>query len=410
MSLDAIIVGGGIIGTSVAMTLSEQFPSWSILLLEKEPQLAAHQSGRNSGVIHSGIYYPPGSLKAKTCVAGAAEMLRFCQAHQIPVEVCGKVIVATSEADLPALEELRRRSEAHGVPGVRLLTRQELREIEPHSEGVQALRVPGTGITDYAAVTRKYAEIASARGVEVRTGARVLAICERQNEVVVETGVGAFTAKVLVNCGGLHSDELGRAAGANTGVRIIPFRGEYYRLAEQRRALVRGLIYPVPDPRFPFLGVHFTKRINGEVEAGPNAVLALKREGYGKLEVGLRDALGAFSYGGFWRMAAQHWKQGAGEMWRSFSKRAFVRALQKLMPELQASDLVPGGCGIRAQAVDAQGKLVDDFAFCSTQRALHVCNVPSPAATASLPLGRMIVSKLAEALELPARARQEAKK
>ena len=398
MTHDAIIIGGGIIGTSVAMALNERFPSWSIVVLEKEAQLAAHQTGRNSGVIHSGIYYKPGSLKAKTCVEGAAEMLRFCQTHEIPFELCGKVIVATNEAESQPLDELRRRGEANGVLGVRLLTREELRELEPHTEGVRALLVPGTGITDYAAVTRKYAEIASGRGVEIRTGVRVLTVRELEALVVVETSAGDFAAKFLVNCGGLQSDLLARAAGAKTGVRIIPFRGEYYKLSDERASLVRGLIYPVPDPRFPFLGVHFTKRINGEIEAGPNAVLALKREGYGKLDVSPGDALRTFGYGGFWRMASRYWREGAAEMWRSFSKRAFVRALQTLVPEIVASDLAPGGCGVRAQAVDAEGKLVDDFAFYSTKRALHVCNVPSPAATASLPLGRLIVSNLVEGL------------
>ena len=398
MTYDALIVGGGIIGCSVAKALTEQYPGWRVLLLEKEAKLAAHQSGRNSNVIHSGIYYKPGSLKAQTCVAGATEMQEFCRTHRLPLDVCGKVIVATFEDELPRLEELRRRGEANGVRGVRQITREELRELEPHTQGITALHVPTTGITDYALVTAKYAELAQARGAEIRTGVRVTGMRESDDEVVVQTSGGEFTAKHVINCGGLHSDEIARAAGAPKGVRIIPFRGEYYQLAPAKRSLVRGLIYPVPDPRFPFLGVHFTKRVNGEVEAGPNAVLALKREGYGKLQVAPGDVVRTFAYSGFWRMAAKFWGEGMGEMWRSFNKRAFVRALQKLMPEIRAEDLAPGGCGVRAQAVDAQGKLLDDFTFYGSRRVLHVVNVPSPAATASLPLGRMIVAKMRDSL------------
>lgn len=391
---DLVIVGGGIVGLATGLAVVERRPRLRIAVLEKEARLAAHQSGHNSGVIHSGIYYKPGSLKAESCVEGAAAMLTFCREHGIPHLVCGKVVVATAEAEVPALEELRRRGEANGVPGLRMLSAEELRAIEPHAAGVRALHVPGTAVTDYALVTEKYAELLRAAGGEVRTGAKVTGIARRGGETVVETGAGAVRAKFLINCAGLQSDRIARLAGAEPGVRIVPFRGEYYELREEARGLARGLIYPIPDPKFPFLGVHLTRRVQGGVEAGPNAVLALKREGYGKLSFSPRDAAATFFYGGFWRLAGRYWRSGVGEMARSFLKARFVRELQRLVPELKSEDLAAGGAGVRAQAVDAQGALVDDFRMVRAEGAIHVLNVPSPAATASLAIGKRIAQML----------------
>jgi (S)-2-hydroxyglutarate dehydrogenase len=393
---DLVIVGGGIVGLATALAIQQRRPGARLVVLEKEARVAAHQSGHNSGVIHSGIYYKPGSLKAETCVEGAAAMLAFCRAHGLPHRVCGKVVVATAEAEVEALEELRRRGTANGVPGLRMLSAEELRAIEPHAAGVRALQVPGTAITDYAAVCEKYAELVRAAGGEVRTGAKVTSIARRGGETVVESGAGEVRAKFLINCAGLHSDRIARLAGTEPGVRIVPFRGEYYALRPAAQALVRGLIYPVPDPRFPFLGVHLTPRVQGGVEAGPNAVLALKREGYGKLSFSPRDAAATLFYGGFWRLAGRYWRSGMGEMARSFLKARFVRELQRLVPELKSTDLEAGGTGVRAQAVDAQGALVDDFRMVRGEGAVHVLNVPSPAATASLAIGKRIAQMAEE--------------
>lgn len=373
------------------MDLVSRFPRLRVAVLEKERSLAFHQTGHNSGVIHSGIYYRPGSLKARFCVQGAAEMIRFCSLHEISHEVCGKVIVATENSQLPALEELLRRSVANGVPHVRLLKPEELREFEPHAAGIAALLVPGTGITAFKRVAEKYAELTVARGAEILISAGVTAIRVMGDDFAIETESGVCHSHFLINCAGLHSDRIARMAGTELPIRIIPFRGEYYELSPNRSQLVRTLIYPVPDPRFPFLGVHFTRRVTGEIEAGPNAVLALKREGYGKTDFRVADVLDQLGFSGFWRMAARYWGTGFGEMYRSFSKPAFVRALRALVPEVTESDLVKGSSGVRAQAVDRNGKLVDDFQFVGKSRALHVCNVPSPAATASLPIGRHIV-------------------
>jgi L-2-hydroxyglutarate oxidase len=388
---DLIIIGGGIVGLATALEAVRSYPGRRLLVVEKEDRVAAHQSGRNSGVIHSGIYYRPGSEKAKTCVAGAAAMVAFCREHGIPHEICGKVVVATSEREVAGLEELKRRGEANGVPGLALIGPERLGELEPHAEGVAALHVPGTGITDYAAVTRKYAEIVRAGGGEVQTGAEVVGIARRAGEIVVETRAGDFRTRLLVNCAGLHSDRISRMAGAQTDVRIVPFRGEYYELAPERQELVRALIYPVADPALPFLGVHFTRRVDGSVEAGPNAVLAFKREGYRKDDFDLGDAVETLAFPGFWRMARKYWRSGIGEYYRSLRKLGFVKALQKLVPEVREDDLAPGGAGVRAQAVDRQGALVDDFRFVCGAGMVHVCNVPSPAATASLVIGRRIV-------------------
>jgi len=360
-------------------------------VVEKEDAVARHQSGHNSGVIHSGIYYKPGSLKAKFCVEGAAAMVEFCREHNLPYEVCGKVIVATREEEIPRLKVLLERGQANGLAGVRLLQPEEVREIEPHCTGVLGLWVPSTGITDYAAVSRKYAEIIAAQGGTISTGTEVRAVLPRGAEMMVETTRGTFTAKYVINCAGLHSDRVSRMAGQKPDVRIVPFRGEYYFLVPEKTHLVRTLIYPVPDPKFPFLGVHFTRRIQGGVDAGPNAVLALKREGYKRTDFNLRDLAGTIAYPGFWHMAGKYWRDGASEYYRSLNKSAFVKALQQLVPEIVSSDLTADGSGVRAQAVRPDGSLVDDFEFVLAERMLHVWNVPSPAATASLPIGRHLV-------------------
>ncbi len=388
---NVIVIGGGVVGLAVALEITRRFPHLRLLLLEKEDQVARHQSGHNSGVIHSGVYYKPGSLKARLCVAGAAAMIEFCREHGISHKVCGKVVVATSPDELPRLEDLRRRGEANGLIGLRLIGPEELREIEPHAAGLQALLVPSTGVTDYVAVCQKYSELISAAGGTILTSTLVTGLKRLPDEIVVETYRGAFTTTSLINCAGLFSDRISRLAGDDPQVMIVPFRGEYYDLIPERASLVRALIYPVPDPRFPFLGVHFTRRISGKVDAGPNAVFALQREGYRHCDVSLRDLASSLAFPGFWRMAAQHWRSGFDEFHRSLSKAAFVRALQRLLPEVREEDLVPGGSGVRAQALKRDGALVDDFQFVQSGKILHVLNVPSPAATASLMIGRTIV-------------------
>lgn len=397
---NVIIVGGGIVGLAVGLEITQRFPRLRLLLLEKEHRVGRHQSGHNSGVIHSGVYYKPGSLKAKLCVTGAAAMVEFCREHAIPHQVCGKVIVATHEEEFPRLEELRRRGDANGLTGLQSIGPEELREIEPNASGLRALVVPATGITDYAAVCDKYAEIITARGETILTSTEVTGIKRYGDEITVETSRGAFSGKSLINCAGLFSDRISRMAGDDPQVMIVPFRGEYYDLIPERSSLVRSLIYPVPDPRFPFLGVHFTRRISGSVDAGPNAVLAFRREGYKRTDFNLRDLGSSLIFPGFWRMAAKNWRSGLDEFHRSFSKPAFVRALQRLVPEVGDEDLVPGGSGVRAQALTREGALVDDFQFVPSGRMLHVLNVPSPAATASLLIGRTIVSTAAQGLGL----------
>jgi L-2-hydroxyglutarate oxidase len=388
---DVIIVGGGIVGLAVALEITKRFPHLRLLLLEKEDRVGQHQSSHNSGVIHSGIYYKPGSLKAKLCVEGSRAMVDFCRVHGIAHQVCGKVIVATDEKEFSGLEQLRRRGEANGLTGVQSIGPEQLREIEPHSTGLRALVVPSTGITDYGAVCAKYAELIHAQGGTIVTSTAVTGLRKITGEIVVETNGPAFSTNYLINCAGLFSDRISRMAGEEPDIVIVPFRGEYYDLIPERSSLVKGLIYPVPDPRFPFLGVHFTRRISGKVDAGPNAVLAFRREGYRRTDFNLNDLASSLVFPGFWRMAAKHWRSGMDEFHRSFSKSEFVRALQRLVPELCKQDLVPGGSGVRAQALKRDGALVDDFQFVSSGQMLHVLNVPSPAATASLLIGRAIV-------------------
>jgi (S)-2-hydroxyglutarate dehydrogenase len=389
---DIAIIGGGIVGLASANALLDQNPRRRLILVEAEPRLASHQTGHNSGVIHSGLYYKPGSLKAQLCVAGREAMYLFCREHGIAHERCGKIVVATEQEELPRLQELHRRGEANGLRGMRWLAPDEIREYEPHAAGIRGLFVRETGIVDYKAVARKLGQMASERGCEVKTTARLTACRPSSNRLILETNAGEFQCDALVNCAGLQSDRVARMCGVDPGVHIIPFRGEYYELNASRQSLVRNLIYPVPDPRFPFLGVHFTRMVGGGVEAGPNAVLAFMREGYRKTDFRMTDVLDVFGYRGFWKMASRYWKTGAGEFWRSLSKNAFVSALQRLLPDLKPEDLQPGGSGVRAQAVDPDGNLVDDFRVIRAQRMIHVLNAPSPAATSSLSIGKAVAS------------------
>ena len=391
MTYDIAVIGGGIVGLSFAMQVSERFPRLRVVVLEKEAGVARHQTGHNSGVIHSGVYYKAGSLKARLCVAGAREMVEFCSRHGIPYEVCGKLIVATNAEETARLDVLLAQGVANGLEGLRLLERAEMLNFEPHVGGVRALLVPSTGITDYTAVTAKYAEIAAGRGAEVKTGTGVVGFNVSGNGVVVRTRAGEFSARYVVNCAGLYSDRVARMAGDDPGMMLVPFRGEYYDLAAARQELVRGLIYPVPDPRYPFLGVHFTRRIQGNVDAGPNAVLAFRREGYRWRDFDLGETMEVFMDAGFRAMALRHWRNGLSEFRRSLRKREFVQSCQRLVPEVRMEDMTPGGSGVRAQAVGTDGALVDDFRFVGRERFLHVLNVPSPAATASLPIGREIL-------------------
>ncbi len=389
-SCDIAIVGGGIIGLATALALSERVPRLRLAVLEKESRLAAHQSSHNSGVIHAGIYYTPGSYKACLCVEGVKLMLTFCDMYGIQYERCGKVIVATSPEELPRLAQLYKRGVANGVAGLERIGPERVREIEPHANALAAIYSPATGIVDFGKVSMTMASVLRGRETAILTGARVGRIVSANGGVVLETASGTVRARALINCAGLYADRVARLMGVRTDVRIIPFRGEYYNLVPDRRHLVRGLIYPAPDPAFPFLGVHFTRTIHGGVEAGPNAVLAFAREGYTYRHIRLGEVAGMVAYPGLWRMAARYWRMGLYEVYRSLSRSAFVRALQRLVPEISPADLEPGGAGVRAQAVEKDGTLVDDFRIVETPKAIHVLNAPSPAATASLAIGRHI--------------------
>jgi len=397
---DVAVIGGGIVGTATAMALLQAVPGVSLVLLEKEAALARHQTGHNSGVIHAGLYYRPGSLKARNCAVGREELYRFCTEHGIAHERCGKVVVATREEELPQLAELARRGRENGLEGIEPLDAADLRRYEPHAVGIAGLYVPQTGIVDYTAVTEAYARVVRVCGGEIRTGAEVRHIRRDRGGFILWTPQGEVRCRFLVNCAGLHCDRVARLAGAEPQARIVPFRGEYYELVASRRSLVRHLIYPVPDPAFPFLGVHFTRMIDGSVEAGPNAVLALRREGYGRFSFSLRDTLETFAFSGFRALAGRYWRVGLREQWRSLSKAAFVRDLQRLLPQLQAADVVRGGAGVRAQAVDAEGRLLDDFCIVEGEGMVHVLNAPSPAATASLAIGRAVAGAASKSFGL----------
>jgi L-2-hydroxyglutarate oxidase LhgO len=392
VSVDAVVVGGGIVGLASALAIGSARRDASILVLEKEAEIAGHQTGHNSGVVHAGLYYRPGSLKARTCRRGRALLERFCEAQSVRVERCGKLVVATSDEQLPALDELLRRGASNGVAGLRRLGVSEIREHEPHAAGIAGLWVPETAIVNFREVARAVAKEIARRGGTVRTQARVTAIHPRGRSVLVESTAGDFEARVLVACAGLASDRIAQMCGLQPGVAIVPFRGEYWMLAPQSAHLVKNLIYPVPDPAFPFLGVHFTRRIEGGIEAGPNAVLALARERYSRTSFDARDAWDIVRWPGFWNMARHHWRTGLHEQARSWSRRAFARACATLVPAVKADDLAPGGVGVRAQAVARDGTLVDDFVIVEHERMVHVINAPSPAATASLAIGEDIAA------------------
>lgn len=397
---DVSIIGGGIIGLATALRLIEAYPKHRIAVVEKEALVGSHQTGHNSGVIHSGIYYKPGSHKAKLCVSGVESLVWFCEENGIEFKRCGKVIVATDESELGRLEELRRRGTENGVQGLELIGQERLKEIEPHARGLKALYVPGTGIVDFKAVAEGYAQKVGEGGGEILTEREVTGIVKSNGSITVQTSQGAIDSKFLINCAGLYADKVAHMMGAGSGVRIIPFRGEYYVLKPQSRNLVRSLIYPVPDPRFPFLGVHFTHNIHDEVEAGPNAVLALAREGYKKSTVDLADMMDVASYTGFWKMAVKYWEVGFMEFRRSVSKGKFVHDLRKLVPDIGEEDLMPGGSGVRAQAVDSSGRLLDDFSVTQSEGAIHVLNAPSPGATSSLSIGSYIAELAGQAFDL----------
>ena len=398
---DVAVIGGGIVGMATAMAIKARYDV-ELLVLEAEERLAPHQTGHNSGVIHSGLYYRPGSLKALNCVRGREAMYEFCAKYGIPHERCGKLVVATSREEIPRLDELERRGRANGLVGLKRLKGGEIRDIEPHASGIEALWVSETGIVDFVEVTHQFARIVRERGGEVLLGHRVVAVNERSGELIIETTKGEFRARGLINCAGLQSDRVARMCGMVPTTKIVPFRGEYYELVPEKSYLLNGLIYPVPDPRLPFLGVHFTRTIHGVREAGPNAVLALKREGYSKGSFSLRDSAETFFYVGFWRLAVRYWRTGLDELYRSFSKAAFVRALRKLMPEITPADLVPGASGVRAQALGRDGSLIDDFVIMEGPKMVHVLNAPSPAATASISIGETIALKAERILDLRA--------
>lgn len=390
MNYDIVIIGGGIVGLASALNIKQSTPDTRLLIVEKEESLAKHQTGNNSGVIHSGLYYKPGSLKATNCINGYHKLIKFCKEYEIPFELCGKIVVATDKEEIPLMDNLYERGRQNGLENMKILNAEELREYEPHVNGVAGIHVPQTGIVDYKRVCEKYAKLIQESGGEIKTSTKVLDIETQEKENVVKTDQGDFTCKVVVNCAGLYSDKIAQLTEEKLNVKIIPFRGEYYKLTEEKEGLVKNLIYPVPDPNFPFLGVHFTRMMKGGVEAGPNAVLAFKREGYKKTDINLRELAESLAWPGFQKVALKYWKTGMGEMYRSFSKSAFTKALQKLVPEIREEDLTVGGAGVRAQACDRNGGLIDDFLIIEDKRTVNVCNAPSPAATSSLSIGETV--------------------
>jgi L-2-hydroxyglutarate oxidase len=390
---DLIIIGGGIVGLATGYRFLERFPGKTVTVLEKEAQIAKHQTGRNSGVLHTGIYYRPGSLKALNCRAGKQAMQDFCTRENVPFDLCGKIIVAIDPSELPRMEDLLVRGPQNGVVCNRI-SPEQIREIEPHCAGLAGIHVPEAGVVDYAAAARRMAEIITERGSRVVTSAKATAIRRDNGRAIVETAAGEFAAQHVVNCAGLYSDRVTRLSGAKPSAKVVPFRGEFYSLRQEGQYLVKALIYPVPDPAYPFLGVHYTKRMNGLIECGPNAVLAFAREGYKNTTVNLRDLGETLAYPGFWKLCTKYWRIGANEMYRSFSKRAFVRALQRLVPEMKSEYLDWAPAGVRAQTVSPDGQMVDDFVIDETERVVNVENAPSPAATASLNIGKLVVERL----------------
>ena len=393
---DVGIIGGGIVGLATAYQLSQKFPKLSVAVIEKESSLAKHQTGHNSGVLHSGIYYKPGSLKAINCRQGKKAMEKFCKEQDIDFELCGKIIVALNDEEVPRMQNIFQRGQENGV-NCKIISREEMLEIEPHVAGVQAIHVPECGIVNYKQVCLRLGEIIEEKEEnQLFLGHQVTKIKNLNDSLVIETNKEVIECKQLINCGGLHSDKITKLGGQKPPAKIIPFKGEYFELKENAKHLCKNLIYPVPDPAFPFLGVHFTRMIDGTVECGPNAVLAFGREAYGKFDLNLKDLLESITYPGFQKMAIKHWKMGWGEMWRSYNKGAFVKALKRLIPEIEASHLVSAPAGIRAQAVSPEGGLVDDFLIEENSRIINVCNAPSPAATASLNIGSTIVEKISD--------------
>ena len=386
---DAVIIGGGIVGTATALSLQQKGFNY-VLVIEAEEKLAAHQTGNNSGVIHSGIYYKPGSLKAKLCAEGRELLYKFCEENDILNERCGKIILATGKNEIPVLDDIESRGLANGLKDIKRLRKEEIKEYEPYAKGEEALFVPQTGIVDFIGVTNKFAELISQRDGEVLTSHTFLNAVKSNNHLVVETTKNNFECKLLINCGGLQSDRIAKKCGVSIGIQIIPFRGEYFKIKKEKEYLVRNLIYPVPDPKFPFLGVHFTRMIKDGIEAGPNAVLAFSRKGYTYNEISFIDIFEMISFPGFWRMVKQHYKMGINEFRRSLNKSLFTKALQKLIPQIEENDIFRSGAGIRAQALDKNGKLIDDFRILENENQVHVLNAPSPAATASISIGKYI--------------------
>lgn len=391
------IIGAGIVGLATAFQLKKRKPDLKISIFEKESSPATHQTGHNSGVIHSGIYYKPGSLKATNCINGYNQLVRFCEEENIPHELCGKIIVATSQDELPQLKILYERGQVNGLNGLKELTREELKEYEPHVAGIAGIFVPQTGIVDYKEVAIKYADKLKSGGTEIYFNERIEGI-QKKKEVIIQTDKQEVHSDMVINCAGLYSDKIARLNNPSLPLKIIPFRGEYYKIKPEKEYLVKNLIYPVPDPNFPFLGVHFTRMIKGGIEAGPNAVLAFKREGYTKSQIDIGELFETLAWPGFQKVALKYWQTGLGEMYRSFSKAAFAKALQKLIPEIQQDDLIDGGAGVRAQACDRTGGLLDDFNIVSEENIIHVCNAPSPAATSSLAIGETVASQAIELL------------
>ena len=388
---DLVVIGGGIIGLATAMRVTEEFPDIKVAVLEKESEVAQHQTGHNSGVIHAGIYYAPGSQKANFCSTGGLLLREYCDKHNIKYDMCGKLIVAVNDDEVPSLMNLYERGTANGALGLKIIEKEEIQDYEPHSTGVKAIFSPNTGIIDYTEVSKSYATQMMEAGGDLITGSELKSISEKDGQIYLETTGGTITAKKILNCAGLHADRVAKMMGVDMGVKIIPFRGEYFSLIPEKTDMVKGLIYPVPNPNLPFLGVHFTRRVNGSVEAGPNAVLAFAREGYKKTKINFGDALETLTYSGFIKMSLKYWSVGMKEQYRSLVKGSFVKSLQTLIPEITGNDLYSPGAGVRAQAVDKNGGLLQDFSIAETENAIHVLNAPSPGATASLTISKYIL-------------------